>query len=85
MLYILNYVFMVIFYVTRWTKLDINFIYYDEFINQLNLFYICNKIRVTSWAIDKKNVGPSLAQWAASKIFISFYIFNFAIISFMHI
>jgi hypothetical protein len=41
MISILNFIFIVVFYATRWTKLDHVFICFDEFINQLNLFYIC--------------------------------------------
>jgi hypothetical protein len=41
MIFILNSVFTVVFYVARWTKLDITCIYFEEFINQLNLLYLC--------------------------------------------
>jgi hypothetical protein len=40
MMSILNSVFTVVFYVMRWTKLDLDCIYFKEFLNQLNLFYI---------------------------------------------
>jgi hypothetical protein len=41
MIFILNFILTVVFYVTRLTKLDIACIYFEEFRNQLNLFYIC--------------------------------------------
>jgi hypothetical protein len=37
---ILNFVFTVVFYATRWIKLYLNYICSEEFLNQLNLFYI---------------------------------------------
>jgi hypothetical protein len=37
---ILNYIFIVVFYVTRWTKQDHICICFEK--NQLNLLYICN-------------------------------------------
>jgi hypothetical protein len=40
MIFILNFVFTVVFYITRCTKLDIACICFDEFTNQLNLLYI---------------------------------------------
>jgi hypothetical protein len=41
MISILNSVFTLVFYTTRYTKLDIDCICFEEFINQLNLLYIC--------------------------------------------
>jgi hypothetical protein len=94
MIFILNSVFNVVFYAMRWTKLDITYICFKELINQLNLLYIC----IYLYSQQNKNYGtpelgcgpiffvrPSLAQWAASEIFIYFYIFNFDIVFFMHI
>jgi hypothetical protein len=50
----------------RFTKLDIVCRCFKEFINQLNLLYICNKTRIMghlSWAVDQIFfVKPSLAQ-----------------------
>jgi hypothetical protein len=56
MIFILNSVFTVMFYATRLTKLDIIFICFEEFINQLNLLYIYNRTRVMrrmSWIMDQ--------------------------------
>jgi hypothetical protein len=39
MISILNFIFSVVFYAMR-TKLDSTYIYFEEFLNQLNLFYI---------------------------------------------
>jgi hypothetical protein len=33
MICILNFVFTVVFYVTRWKKLDHTYIYFEEFLN----------------------------------------------------
>jgi hypothetical protein len=33
--------FHVVFYVTSWSKQDSTYIYFKEFLNQLNLLYIC--------------------------------------------
>jgi hypothetical protein len=41
MISILISVFTVVVYATRWTKLDIFCICFEEFIDQLNLLYIC--------------------------------------------
>jgi hypothetical protein len=41
MLSILNYVFIIVFYMMGWTKLDHVCICSEKFINQLNLLYIC--------------------------------------------
>jgi hypothetical protein len=40
MIFILNYVFIVVFYVMSRTKKDFTCIYFKEFLNQLNLLYI---------------------------------------------
>jgi hypothetical protein len=40
MISILNFIFTVVFYTTRWTKLYISCICFEEFLNQHNLFYI---------------------------------------------
>jgi hypothetical protein len=40
MISILNSIFTVVFYVTRWVKLDLTYICFEEFLNKLNLFYI---------------------------------------------
>jgi hypothetical protein len=89
MIFISNYVFTVVFYATRWTKPDIACICFEEFIIQLNLLYIYNRTRIMvcpSWTVDQTFfVRPSLAQWAASETFISFYVFNFGVVFFMHI
>jgi hypothetical protein len=47
MLFILNSVFTIMFYVVRWPKLDPTCICFEEFLNQLNLLYIyiCNRTR----------------------------------------
>jgi mannose/fructose/N-acetylgalactosamine-specific phosphotransferase system component IIC len=37
---ILNYVFTIVFYATRWTKQDVICICFEEFLNQLNSLYI---------------------------------------------
>jgi hypothetical protein len=39
MISILSYVFTVVFYPTRWIKLDHTCIYFKEFLNKLNLLY----------------------------------------------
>jgi hypothetical protein len=39
----LNSVFTVVFYMTIWTKLDFGCICFENFINQLNLLYICSE------------------------------------------
>jgi hypothetical protein len=39
MISILNYIFTVVFYPVRWTKLDYTCICFEEFLNQLNLLY----------------------------------------------
>jgi hypothetical protein len=38
MIFILNFVFTVVFYLMRWTKLDYTYICFD-FLNQINLLY----------------------------------------------
>jgi hypothetical protein len=43
---ILNSIFTVVFYVTRWTKQDHTYIYFEEFLNQLNLLYIYNTFKI---------------------------------------
>jgi hypothetical protein len=40
MISILDFIFTIVFYVMRWTKLDHNYICFKEFLNQLNLLYI---------------------------------------------
>jgi hypothetical protein len=40
MIFILNFIFTIVFYTTRWTKQDLTCICFKEFLNQLNLFYI---------------------------------------------
>jgi hypothetical protein len=40
MIFILNSIFTIVLYVTRWVKQDLICIYFEEFLNQLNLFYI---------------------------------------------
>jgi hypothetical protein len=47
MISILNSVFTVMFYVARWSKLDLTCICFKEFLNQLNLLYIyiCNRTK----------------------------------------
>jgi hypothetical protein len=40
MISILNFIFIIVFYVTRWIKLDLVCICFEEFINQLYLLYI---------------------------------------------
>jgi hypothetical protein len=47
MISILNYVFTVVFYPMRCTKLDHTCIYFKEFLNQLNLLY---KYRMSIYA-----------------------------------
>jgi hypothetical protein len=73
---ILNSIFTVVFYVTRWTKLDTAFICFEEFINQLNLLYISIYLYLQKDKIYGMRelgygsnffIGPSLAQWAASE------------------
>jgi hypothetical protein len=39
MIFILNSVFTIVLYVMRWTKQDLIYICFEEFLNQLNLFY----------------------------------------------
>jgi hypothetical protein len=41
MVSILNSIFTIVFYVSRWMKQDLICIWFEEFLNQLNLFYIC--------------------------------------------
>jgi hypothetical protein len=41
MIFILNSVFKVVFYATRWTKHDHICICFEEILNQLNFLYIC--------------------------------------------
>jgi hypothetical protein len=40
MISILNSVFNIVFYIIRWTKQYLTYIYFEDFLNQLNLFYI---------------------------------------------
>jgi hypothetical protein len=40
MIFILNFVFTIVFYAMRWIKLDLNYLCFKEFLNQLNLLYI---------------------------------------------
>jgi hypothetical protein len=40
MISILNFIYIIVFYVTRWTKQDLTLICFEEFLNQLNLIYI---------------------------------------------
>jgi hypothetical protein len=40
MIFILNFVFTIMFYVMRWIKLYLNCICLKNFLNQLNLLYI---------------------------------------------
>jgi hypothetical protein len=40
MISIINFIFTIIFYKTRWIKQDITCIYFKEFLNYLNLLYI---------------------------------------------
>jgi hypothetical protein len=58
MILILNSVFIIVFYPSSWTKLDHNCIYFEEFLNQLNLLY---KYRMGIYAsvIDKKIIGSA--------------------------
>jgi hypothetical protein len=53
---ILNFIFTVVFYPTRLTKLDNTYICFDEFLNQFNLFY---KYRMIIYAcfMKKKPLG----------------------------
>jgi hypothetical protein len=58
MLSIVNFVFIVVFYAMRieMNKTRLHLHNFKEFINQFNLFYICNKTRVigyTSWVVDQ--------------------------------
>jgi hypothetical protein len=41
MISILNSIFIIVFYAMRRTKLDLTYICFEEFLNQLNLLYIC--------------------------------------------
>jgi hypothetical protein len=77
MISILNFVFTVVFYVARWTKLDIACKCFEEFINQLNLLYVCiylylqYNMSYRTHELDRGSnffVRPSLARW-------NFYIF----------
>jgi hypothetical protein len=86
MIFILNSILTVVFYVTRLTKLDIVCIYFEEFRNQLNLFYICSRTRVmrrTSCAVDQ--IFLSRQVCTVSKIVISFHGFNFGVIFIIHL
>jgi hypothetical protein len=67
MIYILNVVFTVVLYVTRWTKQDPTYIYFKEFLNQSNLLYIyiclylqyiLNYVFICSMRWDKQNKIP---------------------------
>jgi hypothetical protein len=40
MIFILNSIFIVVFYAMRWTKQDLACIYFEKKLNQLNLLYI---------------------------------------------
>jgi hypothetical protein len=40
MVSILNSVFTIVLYVTRWTKQDLIYIFFEEFSNELNLLHI---------------------------------------------
>jgi hypothetical protein len=42
MIFILNFVFTIVFYMMRWAKQDYICICFEEILNQLNLLYICN-------------------------------------------
>jgi hypothetical protein len=52
MIFILNFVFTVMLYAVRWSKLDLTYIYLKK-LNQLNLIYIYiyNRTRYMSQAI----------------------------------
>jgi hypothetical protein len=85
---ILNSIFTVVVYVTRWTKLDIDCICFEEFINQLNFLYICLYLYLQqnkSYETHELDHGPkifitlSLVQWPENEHYISFYIFNFGV------
>jgi hypothetical protein len=89
MIYILNYVFTIVFYTMRWTKLDITCMCFEEFINQLNLLYIYIYLYLQqNTSYDTHELGresiffvkPSLAQWAESEFFIPFYVFNIDVV-----
>jgi hypothetical protein len=58
MISILNSIFTGVFYVTRRTKLDSTCICFKEFINQLNLLYICMFIFATRQELCDAQVGP---------------------------
>jgi hypothetical protein len=60
---ILNYVFSIVFYVTRWIKLDLTCICFEELLNQLNLLqpfsqfwlsHIIKNVSVVGWIIPMK-------------------------------
>jgi hypothetical protein len=62
MISILNSISIVMFYPTRWTKLNHTCIYFKEFLNQLNLFY---KYRMSIYAclmIQKKPTGKLIVS-----------------------
>jgi hypothetical protein len=84
MISILDYVFTVVFYMMRWIKLDIICICFEEFMNQLNLLYICICLHKLGRGLIFF-VGLSLAQWAVSDFFIFFYILNFSVVFFIHL
>jgi hypothetical protein len=52
---ILNFIFNIVLYAMRWIKLDHTFIYFEEFLNQLNLLY---KYRMNIYAclMTQKNL-----------------------------
>jgi hypothetical protein len=70
MISILNSIFIIMFYMRRQIKLDLTYIYFKEFINQLNLHYIiftydyiCNRTRLRHTEL---NCGPFFCQIVVS-------------------
>jgi hypothetical protein len=84
---ILNFIFTVVFYTTRWTKLDTVCICFEKFINQFNLFKYLHififsiRMRCMSWAVHqffyraKFNIVSS--EW---NFYILLCVFNFSVI-----
>jgi hypothetical protein len=70
MIFILNSVFTVVFYPTRWAKIDHTCIYFEEFLNQLNLLY---KYRMSIYAYLMTQKKPPVKLKISSRNFLQIW------------
>jgi hypothetical protein len=68
MISILNFIFTGVSYPMRWTKLDHPCIYFEEFLNQLNLLYKYRMSIMHAWWPEK-----TLKNWKSSVVIFSKY------------